>query len=108
MVNGVNGVKAAKPVTKTSTFKKSTPLDLSSVETRHVYTEDKDDRLFGLETAPTYRPDAAEFADPLKYIEKIVPQAKEYGICKIIPPEDWRPAFALNTEVSEQADHHDQ
>lgn len=99
MVNGVNGVTASKPVTKSSTSHKSEPLDLSTVETRHEYKTEASERLFMLETAPTYRPSTAEFANPLKYIEMIAPHAKKYGICKIIPPDEWRPTFAIDTEV---------
>lgn len=99
MVNGVNGVTASKPVTKKSADRRSAPLDLGSVETRHIYGGEPPKRLFGLQTAPTYRPDKTEFADPLKYIEKIAPHAKKFGICKIIPPDDWQPPFAIDTEV---------
>lgn len=105
MVNGVNGVSAAKPVSKKSASVKSEPLDLNSVETRHQYSGEPRERLFGLQTAPTYRPSKAEFQDPLKYIEKIAPEAKRYGICKVIPPEDWHPQFAIDTEVIEQGFH---
>jgi hypothetical protein len=38
--------------------------------------------------------------EPLKYIESIRPLAEKSGICKIIPPEGWKPPFALDTEVS--------
>lgn len=100
MVNGVNGVIASKPVTKLQGSLRSAPLDLSTVETRHVYGQEPSDRLFGLQTAPTYRPSLSEFANPLTYIEKIADHARKYGICKIIPPEGWQPDFAIDTEVS--------
>lgn len=56
-------------------------------------------RLFGIQNAPVYHPTVAEFADPTGYIESIAPDARRYGICKIVPPEGWRPPFALDTEV---------
>lgn len=56
-------------------------------------------RLFGIQDAPVYHPTIAEFADPTGYIESIAPDARRYGICKIVPPEGWRPPFALDTEV---------
>ncbi|CCG84149.1 protein of unknown function [Taphrina deformans PYCC 5710] len=99
MVNGVNGITASRPVTKSAASKRSVPLDLSTVERRHQYGTETRERLFGLPTAPTYRPDKTEFSDPLKYIEKIAPHAKKFGICKIIPPDDWQPEFAINTET---------
>ena len=101
MVNGVNGVSAsASKLGRSHETTRSAPLDLSTVELRHVYNDKTPrERLFGLRTAPTYRPTHAEFSDPLRYIEKIAPHAKKFGICKIIPPDDWQPSFAIDTEV---------
>lgn len=99
MVNGVNGVSASKPATKILNARKAEPLDLSTVERKHIYKDGTQGRLFGLRTAPTYRPTHTEFSDPLKYIEQISPHAKKFGICKIIPPDDWQPDFALDTKV---------
>jgi histone demethylase JARID1 len=55
--------------------------------------------MFGLQEAPTYRPTADEFKDPLQYIAKIGPEASKFGIAKIIPPDSWNPDFAIDTEV---------
>lgn len=40
-----------------------------------------------LPEAPVFRPNAAEFADPLAYIAKIQPRGAPAGIAKIIPPD---------------------
>ncbi|KXX73938.1 Lid2 complex component lid2 [Madurella mycetomatis] len=81
----------------------SPPLDLSSVERRGQPTACKEpvkkkNRPHGLQEAPTYRPTEEEWKEPFEYIRKISQEAREYGLCKIIPPESWNPDFAIDTE----------
>lgn len=81
------------------------PLDFSTLRTQAPRFPNPPprppgkERMFGLEHAPVYHPSIEEFAKPMEYIEMIAMEAKEYGICKIVPPEGWRPPFALDTEV---------
>lgn len=81
----------------------SMPLDLTSVEMRGQATASRETskriRPHGLQEAPTYRPTEEEFKDPFKYLQQIAPEASQYGICKVIPPDSWSPDFAVDTEV---------
>uniref|UniRef100_A0A060TA64 ARAD1D24640p n=1 Tax=Blastobotrys adeninivorans TaxID=409370 RepID=A0A060TA64_BLAAD len=61
--------------------------------------ESNEPRLFGVETAPTYRPSQEEFVDPVRFIESIAPEAKKYGVAKIIPPPTYTHPFVLDTEM---------
>lgn len=57
------------------------------------------ERPFALEDCPAFYPTPEDFKDPMSYIRTIAPQAREYGIAKIVPPETWRMPFVTETEV---------
>ncbi|XP_067209117.1 lysine-specific demethylase 5A isoform X3 [Linepithema humile] len=48
--------------------------------------------------APVFEPHIDEFYDPLVYIAKIRPIAEIFGICKIKPPPNWQPPFAVDVD----------
>ncbi|XP_076344166.1 lysine-specific demethylase 5A-like isoform X2 [Tachypleus tridentatus] len=48
--------------------------------------------------APVFEPSEEEFKNPLAYIAKIRPIAEKAGICKIKPPSDWQPPFAVDVD----------
>lgn len=47
--------------------------------------------------APTYYPSEEEFAEPFKYILRIKPEAEKFGICKIVPPPNWKPSWSIDS-----------
>jgi len=56
-------------------------------------------RLFGLDECPTYFPTLKEFGDPIAYISSISDEARKFGVCKIVPPKEWKMPFVTNTQV---------
>jgi len=83
--------------------RKAQKLDLGTVERRgqtFMQPEQvKHTRPFGLEEAPTFRPTLQEWRNPMEYMRSIVEEGSKYGIVKIIPPDEWNPDFAIDTEV---------
>lgn len=49
--------------------------------------------------APTLRPSAEEWVDPLAYFRAIQPMVAHFGMARIIPPPDWHPPFALDSNL---------
>ncbi|XP_020788219.2 protein Jumonji [Boleophthalmus pectinirostris] len=52
-----------------------------------------------LEQAPIFRPAPREFQDPLVYLDTVREQAEGAGMCRIMPPPDWRPECKLSEEM---------
>jgi histone demethylase JARID1 len=79
-------------------------LELSSVKTtspRHLPPRTKP-RPFGLQECPTFYPSTEEFKDPMGYIRSISNEAKDFGICKVVPPVGWKMPFMTDTEASSE------
>ncbi len=98
-----NGYHPAHPHLPLSSMT-SPPLDLNSVERRGQPTATPDtvkrkNRPHGGEEAPTYYPTEEEWRNPMEYLRKVVAEARQYGLCKLVPPESWNPPFAIDTQV---------
>ncbi|RXG67444.1 Protein Jumonji [Armadillidium vulgare] len=52
-----------------------------------------------LTRAPSFFPSEEEFTDPLDYIEKIRPEAEQFGLCRIVPPSNFRPECRVNDDM---------
>ncbi|EGO02116.1 hypothetical protein SERLA73DRAFT_159163 [Serpula lacrymans var. lacrymans S7.3] len=76
-------------------------LDLSSVKTSgpRDIPPHATPRPFGLEDCPVFYPTLDEFNDPMTYVRSISDSAKDYGICKIVPPNGWKMPFVTDTEA---------
>uniref|UniRef100_A0AAY4EHD9 Protein Jumonji n=1 Tax=Denticeps clupeoides TaxID=299321 RepID=A0AAY4EHD9_9TELE len=48
---------------------------------------------------PAFRPNAREFQDPLVYLDSVRDRAEQCGLCRVVPPPDWRPECKLNDEM---------
>ncbi|KAH8876273.1 Lysine-specific demethylase 5B [Schistosoma japonicum] len=46
--------------------------------------------------APVFNPTPEEFTDPISYVQRISPTVFNYGICKIRPPNGWKPPFSVD------------
>ncbi|XP_076005878.1 protein Jumonji-like [Genypterus blacodes] len=48
---------------------------------------------------PVFRPAPREFQDPLVYLDAVREQAEVSGMCRVVPPSDWRPECKLSEEM---------
>jgi histone demethylase JARID1 len=78
-------------------------LDLSTVKTTSPGSvpPKATPRPFDLEDCPSFYPTMEEFRDPMSYIRSISDRARPYGLCKIVPPAEWKMPFVADTEVSQ-------
>ena len=66
-------------------------LENSKLETKLATLSDRP-----IPEAPVFRPTAAQFRDPLRYVASIRREAEPFGICKIVPPRGWKVECAVD------------
>ncbi|XP_072765966.1 uncharacterized protein Jarid2 isoform X2 [Anoplolepis gracilipes] len=49
--------------------------------------------------APTFHPTDKDFQDPLEYIDKIRPIAEKFGICRVVPPPNFKPECKVSDDM---------
>ncbi|XP_046410531.1 protein Jumonji [Neodiprion fabricii] len=49
--------------------------------------------------APTFHPTEKDFQDPLEYIDKIRPIAEKFGICRVVPPVNFKPECKVSDDM---------
>lgn len=49
--------------------------------------------------APVFRPTEKEFQDPIDFIDRISPVAARFGLCKIIPPANFKPECKISDDM---------
>lgn len=68
--------------------------ELSSSSNNMTFPDTKANNEARVVEAPTFHPTEKDFQDPLEYIDKIRSIAEKFGICRVIPP----PNFKVNTQ----------
>jgi hypothetical protein len=50
--------------------------------------------------APVFHPTEKEFQDPLEYIDRIRPVAEKFGLCRVVPPPNFKVGVHQLNELS--------
>ncbi|XP_069701736.1 uncharacterized protein Jarid2 [Periplaneta americana] len=49
--------------------------------------------------APIFHPTEKEFQDPLEYIDRIRPVAEKFGLCRVVPPPNFKPECKVSDDM---------
>uniref|UniRef100_A0A8C8IPA2 Protein Jumonji n=1 Tax=Oncorhynchus tshawytscha TaxID=74940 RepID=A0A8C8IPA2_ONCTS len=75
--------------------------DKTLVPNGHIPRPDRESRVSwaALGEAPVFCPTQRAFQDPLVYLDSVREGAEPCGLCRVVPPADWRPECKLNDEM---------
>uniref|UniRef100_A0A671P4E1 Protein Jumonji n=1 Tax=Sinocyclocheilus anshuiensis TaxID=1608454 RepID=A0A671P4E1_9TELE len=103
----VTEVKKAKlqtsPLETRSKKALAMPQNPASPEPAHRERERERERrragCAALGEVPVFKPTSREFQDPLVYLDSVRERAESSGLCRVLPPPDWRPECKLNDDM---------
>ncbi|CAB0035355.1 unnamed protein product [Trichogramma brassicae] len=98
--DGAKTSSSKKPSSKTKTDHYQ-PVNATSFPC----TQDSKENVKLVE-APIFRPSEKDFQDPLEYIDKIRPIAEKFGICKVVPPANFKPECKVSDDMRFTAYNH--
>ncbi|KAI7799134.1 putative protein Jumonji [Triplophysa rosa] len=87
----------------TSASKSFKPAELTATPPPRLERERERERSragwAALGDVPILKPNSREFQDPLVYLDSVRERAETCGMCRVLPPSDWRPECKLNDEM---------
>ncbi|XP_023236177.1 uncharacterized protein LOC111635448 [Centruroides sculpturatus] len=84
---GTTSTSLPRRRSRTTSFSKKLKLDDNSPGKDSTTSIQDNPKILN---APVFYPSQEDFLDPLEYIKKIQPEAEKFGICKIVPPAQFK------------------
>ncbi|KAI4880034.1 hypothetical protein NFI96_019904 [Prochilodus magdalenae] len=101
--NTTSNSKPSKPAEPQATPQPQSRVDKEKEKEREKERERERERsragFAALPDVPVFRPNAREFQDPLMYLDSVRERVESCGLCRVLPPSDWRPECKLNDEM---------
>ncbi|XP_072531943.1 protein Jumonji isoform X2 [Salminus brasiliensis] len=101
--NTTSNGKPSKPAEPQTTPQPQPRVDKEKEKEREREREKERERsragFAALPDVPVFRPNAREFQDPLAYLDSVRERVEPCGLCRVLPPPDWRPECKLNDEM---------
>lgn len=79
--------------------KQKTPELYSSSNNTHFPSAKNGNNEARVVEAPTFHPTEKDFQDPLEYIDKIRSIAEKFGICRVVPPPNFKPECKVSDDM---------